>query len=536
MQFINGVMTSAVTYSYVLQPRELGKFTIGPATIEVGGKVLKTAPLVLEVVKGAPARKPQATTPDDLSRQIGDNLFLKASVDRTRVIQGEQIDLTFKLYTRVSVTNYGVSKNPAHTGFWGEEIETPKNISLTTEVINGQQYRVGIIRRMALFPTQSGTLEISPMELETTVKVQDRRSDDAFDPFDSFFRDPFGRNVKYMVKSTPLTITVSPLPAGAPSSFKGAVGGFVMNTTVDRRTTKTNEPITLKVTISGTGNIKLLESPAVDLPADFEQYTPKVSENINRKGKKISGSKSFDRLLIPRYPGERRIKPVEFSYFDLSKRDYVTLRSEPIDLNIEQGIATAAPGAAGITQEDVRLLSEDIRFIKVGNLALSRHDEQLYESPAFIVLLLLPLAGLAGAIVYSRQRQAAMMDEVGYRNRRAIKIAQRGLKHAEQLLNARSSEVSSKKLQFYSEISRAVWKYLSDKLNIQQAELSVDAALIELSRRSVNGEISVALKALLEACEMARFSPAAVDVSAMQKIYDDARKLIIDLERNLKSK
>jgi hypothetical protein len=488
--------------------------------------------LSLEVVKGAPRQKRQAKSSEDLSTQIGDNLFLKASVDRTRVIMGEQINLTFKLYTRVSVTNYSVSKNPALTGFWGEEVESPKNISLTTEVVDGKQYRVGIIRRMALFPTQSGALEISPMELEANVKVQDRR----YDPFDSFFRDPFGRDVKYMVKSAPLRITVSPLPAGAPPSFQGAIGRFAMNTTVDKRTTKTNEPVTLKVTISGTGNIKLLESPAVDLPADFEQYTPKVYDKINRGGKMISGSKSFEYLLIPRYPGEKRIKPIEFSYFDLSKREYVTLSSEPIELNVKQGLVSTAPASTGITREDVRLLSEDIRFIKVANLSLSRQGEQLYETPVFIVLLLLPLAGLAGAIMYSRRRLAAMVDEVGYRNRRAIKIAQRGLKQAEQLLKTSSTDASSQKLQFYWEVSRAMWKYLGDKLNIQQADMSVDAALIELSKRSVNGEISVALKSLLESCEMARFAPTSFEASVMQKIYDDAKKLIIELERTLKSR
>ncbi|MCZ6775344.1 MAG: BatD family protein [Ignavibacteria bacterium] len=533
MQFINGVMSSSVTYSYVLQPKELGKFTIGTASIKVGGKVFTTSPLTLEVVKSPPRQKQHAKSSDNLSTQIGDNLFLKASVDRTRVIQGEQINLTFKLYTRVSVTNYGVNKNPALTGFWSEEIENPKNVSLMTEVVNGKQYRVGTVRRMALFPTQSGSLEISPMELETTVKVQDRRS---FDPFDSFFRDPFGRTMNYMVKSKPLKIKVEPLPAGAPPSFKGAVGRFAMNTTLDRKSTETNEPVTLKVTISGTGNIKLLESPAVDLPVDFEQYTPKVSEKINRGGKKISGRKSFEYLLIPRYPGGKRIKPVEFSYFDLSKRRYVTLRSEPIELQVEQGVIAAAPSTAGITQEDVRLLSQDIRFIKVANLELSRQGERLYATPVFIVMILFPLAGLSGAVVYSRQRQAIRMDEVGYRNRRAIKVAQKGLRQAEQLLRTGSADASAHKLQFYSEVARAVWKYLGDRLNIQQADMSVDAALIELSRRSVNGEISDALRSLLESCEMARFAPTSFEASAMQKIYDDARKLIIELERTLKSK
>jgi hypothetical protein len=532
MQFINGAVSSSVTYSYILQPNEMGKLTIGAASIEAGGKVYKTAPITIEVVKGTP--RPKQPTPDvqdDVSGQIKDNLFLRASVDKAHVMQGEQINLTFKLFTRVSVANYAIDKNPALTGFWGEDIENPKNISLATEVVNGKQYRVGIIRRMALFPTQSGTLEISPMEVQTTVQVQSR----SVDPFDAFFRDPFGRSVNYMVKSEPLKIKVDPLPSGAPSSFKGAVGRFTMNTTVNTKTTKTNEPITLKVIIAGTGNIKILESPEVELPTDFERYTPKVSDDIKRLEGTISGTKSFEYLLIPRYPGRKVVKPVTFSYYDLTKRDYVTLRSPEIELTVEQGAASAAPLIAGSAREDVRLLSQDIRFIKVGNIAFSRQGELPYTSKMFIVLLVLPIMGLVGVLVYARQREAVMMDAVGYRNRRAMKIAQRGLKQAEELLKQDSKSAAEKKLQFYSEVSRALWKYLRDKLNMQQADVSIENTIAELAKRSVNGEISEALRSLLETCEMARFAPTSLSAEAMQKTYDEARNIIVTLERTLKS-
>ncbi|MBI4535029.1 MAG: protein BatD, partial [Ignavibacteriae bacterium] len=270
MQFINGVVTSSVSYTYTLQSKDVGKFAIGPASIEAGGKVYATNPVTIEVVKGSsrPQQQPP-TAKSDVGANIGDNLFLRATVDKSHVIQGEQINLTFKLYTRVSVSNYTVSKNPAFTGFWGEDVETPKNVALSNETVDGRQYRVGIIKRVALFPTQSGTLEISPMEVQTTVQIQDARPSD---PFDAFFRDPFGRNVNYAVKSNAIKIKVDPLPAGAPLGFRGAVGRFTMSTTVDKKTGKTNEPISLKVSLSGVGNIKLLESPQVELPADFEQY------------------------------------------------------------------------------------------------------------------------------------------------------------------------------------------------------------------------------------------------------------------------
>lgn len=532
MQFINGAVSSSITYTYILQPKEIGKFTIGATSIEVGGNVYKTAPLTLEVVKAASRPKTQTSAPADVTGQIGDNLFLKAMVDRTTVVQGEQINLTFKLYTRVSISNYAVDKNPAMTGFWSEDVENPKNIALSNEVVNGKQYRVGVIRRLALFPTQSGTLEISPMEVQTTVQIQSRSTD----PFDAFFRDPFGQSVNHTVKSEAIRIKVQPLPPGAPPSFKGAVGRFTMTTAVDKKTTKTNDPVSLKVTISGTGNVKLLESPEVELPLDFEQYTPKVSDAINRQSDRISGSKTFEYLLIPRYPGQKVIKPVTFSFFDLTKRDYVVLRSPQIELTVEQGPASAAPFVSGGAREDVRLLSQDIRFIKVGTANLARRGEYLYTSGTFVVLMVLPLFALAGAFVYVRQRQAVMMDEIGYRNRRAIKVAQKGLRQAEHLLKTTSSAPSAQKLAFYAEATRALYKYLGDKLNIQQAEMSIEVVMSELEKRSVNGELAASLKSLLESCEMARFAPASLSITAMQQTYDVARKLIIELERTLKTK
>jgi hypothetical protein len=533
MQFINGVVSSSVTYTYVLQPKAVGKWTIGPATIEAGGKTLTSAPIALEVVKGSPRPQQQPTAQPDIAGQIGDNLFLKAIVDKTHVMQGEQLNLTFKLYTRVSVVNYSVDKNPSLTGFWSEEIENPKNIELVTETVNGKQYRVGIIRKLALFPTQSGTLEISPMNVNTTVQVQNR----SLDPFDSFFRDPFGRNVNYAVKSEPLKIRVDPLPPGAPAGFKGAIGSFKMTATVDHNKGVTNEPITLKIAIAGTGNIKLLESPEVSVPADFEQYTPKVTDNTSREGQ-ISGSKSFEYLLIPRYPGIKQIKPMTFVYFDLKKRQYVTLRSEPIELTIEQGATVASPSMAGVSRGDVQVLSEDIRFIKVTDPGLRRGRTFVYNSGIFLFMLALPLVIVGGLVVYSQRREAIMLDTVGYKRRRAMKVAKRGLAQAETLLaksQGRGGAIpGDQKTAFYAEIARALWKYLGDKLNIPPADLSIDRVLQALAASSVNGRVSASLKSLLELCEMARFAPTSVSDAMMRKSFAEAKNIIVELERTVR--
>jgi hypothetical protein len=533
VQIINGSVSSTISYSYILQPKETGKIAIGAASIEANGATYKTQPFVIEVTKATSRPRQQAAAADD-KVELGDNLFLRATVDRSQIVQGEQINLSFKLYTRVSVVNYAVTKTPTMTGFWSEDVEVPKNITLGTETINGKSYHVGVIKRAALFATQSGTLEIGPMEVQATVQVRSRSND----PFESFFRDPFGRNVNYAVSSEPLKIKVEALPAGAPPEFKGAIGQFAMSTVVDKKSTRTNEPVTLKVTISGTGNIKLIEAPQLDVPPDFEQYSPKVSDNISRGSGRISGSKTFEYLMLPRYPGLKVIKPVTMTYFDLGKREYVRLRSPQIELNVEQGTAPQVPLIAGAAREDVRMLSQDIRFIKVANVAFSRVGSLPYTRVSFLVLLALPLAAVAGVWLLVRRRKEEMLDQAGYRNRRAMKVAKKGLHEAEVLLNekgGKSGEPSSaQRLRFYAEVSRALWKYLGDKLNIPQAEFSVAGAAAAITDHSADPALVESLRSLLETCDMARFAPTSLELTAMRNTYEEARRIIVELERTLK--
>ncbi len=532
MQIINGAVSSTVSYEYVLQPKEAGKFEIGPGAIEAGGKVYRSEKLAVEVVKGATRPKPQAQQQGEPQVQIGDNLFLRATVDRSRVTQGEQINLEFKLFTRVAILRPELVKNPTLTGFWGEEVDVPQNAP-PRETYNGKQYQVGIIKKMALFPTQSGALEIGPMELKIGVQVQNR----SVDPFDSFFRDPFGRTVTVPVKSEPLRITVDPLPGGAPAEFRGAVGRFGMSSSIDKKTTRTNEPVSIKVTVSGTGNIKLLEAPSVEFPPDFEQYPPKVTESIT-KGDRISGNKTFEFLVMPRYPGMKTITPVTFVYYDPARREYVRLRSPQMELNVEQGASSPVPLITGGGREDVRLLSQDIRFIKVGSSPFVRKGEYLHTSPLFLILLLLPLMGLGGAIAFAGRRRAVLADEAGYRHRQALKVARKGLKVAEYLLNLKAGPkdgpAANQRLRFYSEVSKALWKYLGDKLSIPPAGLSVEIALTELQRRGVEKGMTSAFRALVETCDAARFAPSSLEVPQMQKTYDEARRVIVELERVLK--
>ena len=521
MQIVNGSVSSSLTFSYVLQPKELGKVTIGVASIEAGGKSYSSAPLQVEVVKGSPHPQRDPGSTSDATAQIGDNLLLKAVVDRSHVLQGEQINLTFKLYTRLQVSNVGMKKAPALTGFWSEEVELPKNITLTSETLNGKRYQVGVVRRMALFPTQSGSLEIGPLELEMMVQVQGRSND----PFGGMFGGFFGQTVKHAASSAPLKITVDPLPPGAPAAFKGAVGHFTLGASVDKKTTRTNEPISLRLTLSGTGNIKLVEAPVLDLPKDFEPFTPKVSENIQKQQDRISGSKTFEYLLFPRYPGAKTLKPVSFAFFDPAKHQYVSLSSPAIEVQVEPGSAPPPSPSLGAAREDVKLLSQDIRFIKVGRLHLGGAT---HTRGWFLLLLALPPLGLGWAVLLARRSASALADAAGTRYRRAAGVARKGLRQAETLLKAGSDPLA-----FHAEVARALYQYLGDKLRIQPADMSIEAALAGLAERSVDAAHCERLRVLLDACEMARFAPMAQEPEALQRTFTEARDLIMDLERTL---
>lgn len=532
MQFINGRMSSSVSYSYILQPRSEGTFSIGPAVIDVDGTQLKTQPITIEVTKSSPqTRQPsrqQRTTEDaELSRQIDENLLLKIAVDKSRVHQGEQITATYKLYTRVNIVNYGVTRAPSLTGFWSEDLEVPKQIQLTTEVLDGKQYRVGILKKVALFPQRSGSLEIDPMEVECIVQVQTRRRGTDF--FDQFFNDPFFgnvSNVSHKVRSEPLKITVLPLPPNPPPGFAGAVGKFSMDAWLDRRETKTNESVTLKVKISGRGNLKLIESPRVVIPSTIEQYDPKISDNITKQGDYIAGSRTFEFLLIPRQTGEQTIPSFPFSYYDIEKKSYVTLTSPEFPLLVERG-TEVVPLASGLSKEDIQLLGEDIRFIKSGNVDFRRRGERFVGSPAFYALSVTPVLAFLGFIMFIRQREKTLGDIATWRRRKAKKMAQQRLSEAKRFLQAKKRE------EFFTEVSRALWGYASNTLNIPVAELTVDTLHRNLEARGVSAEHVQNLLSLLEQCEFARFAPDSNSLQ-MDAIYAEAIHLLSAIENELR--
>lgn len=523
MQIVNGAVSSSISYSYILQPRDAGKFTIGAATIEAEGKKYQTQPITIEVVKGSPqpkARQSENENPDARS-QIGNNLFIKAVVDRTKVYQGEQITVSYKVYTRVQILSYNVAKSPAFTGFWSEDLEVPKQIQLGNETINGKEYAVGLIRKLALFPQRNGALNLEPMEIEVTVPVRKQSSDF----FDNFFDR--SQPVQYKIATEPVNITVEPLPSqNVPAGFNGAVGSYQMEANLDKQDVKTNDAVTLRVKITGQGNLKLLEPPAISFPSDVEKFDPKISNSLNTQGSRISGSRTFEYLLIPRHSGDQKIPPFTFSYFDTVKQKFVSLNSPEFVIKVQRGSESESTSVAGLNREDVKMLGEDIRFIKSGNVSFRRKGESFVGSALFYVLYLSPLFLFILFLVFFKQKEKEMSDVVSLRSRKARKIAKQRLSNAKKLLDEKKKE------EFYSEVSRALWGYLTDRLKIPPSDLNRETIATTLQQHSVSSNTISAIISTMEQCEFARFAPQS-DSLQMEAVFKDTVQLVTQIEDQL---
>jgi hypothetical protein len=523
MQIINGVSSSSLTLSYILMPNTTGAFTIGSASIQYEDKTFTTNPIKVTIVKGS--QKPKTDSGNEISNEeIAKNLFIRATIDKNKVFLGEQVTVTYKLYTRLNIASQmSVDKLPQYQGFWAEELETARNISFTREVIDGQQYSVGLLKRAALFPNQAGKLEVTPFELSIPIQVQKKKNPN--NVWDDFFGDPFGRAeiVEYQAKSNLLKVDVLPLPEdNKPASFRGAVGRFDFSATLDKQKTKTNEPINLKFEISGTGNIKLLELPPFELPNGFEKYDPKVDEQIDRGGK-ISGEKKAEYLLIPRVAGTREISPIEFSYFDPEKKSYQTIKSKSFSVNILQGEGNVEMA----NQQSVEQLESDIRFIKTRFDDVEKQSEILLFRPVFWVMSVVPFLASLVLIGWKRKQDKLSGNQQLLRYSKAEKIARKRFKTAKKLLDQNNVEL------FYSEISQALFGYLEDKFHIPKSQFTLDKAAEELTRRNISVSLVEKMKINAQKCEFIRFAPGTNPSQTMNEMYQSFSDVVIDIERSI---
>lgn len=525
VQIINGQVSqsSSYTYTYILQANKVGKFTIVPAEINVNGKTYKSNYLTIEVVKGQTNNRgnSQGGESGNVSNQ---DLFVRVNVNRTSVYQGEALLAVIKVYTRANIVGFENMKLPSYNGFWSENLETPQQISLKQENVNGTIYNVGVIKKTLLYPQRSGNIKIEPFELECVIQQKVSRNSQSI--FDAFFGSY--QNVKKKVVSQPITINVKELPANKPTDFSGAVGNIKMNVKVDKDKVKTNDAINFKIVLSGSGNLKLIESPKINFPSDFETYDPKVTENISNTEAGSSGTKTFEYLVIPRHSGSFRIPPVTLSYFDTDIKRYKVLTSNEFNIDVEKGNeAESNIVVSGFNKEDVKLIGSDIRYIKTNKPTLKAKDEFLFGSAGFYLSYFGSLAFFIALFIIRRKQIKQNANKMLVRNRRANKTAKKRMKKAALYLKQNNENL------FYDEVLKAIWGYLSDKLQIQIAELSKDAVLDIINNFEIDNETSAKLIQLLDTCEFAKYS-SQHESSQMDVVYKEAENIISIFEQKVR--
>lgn len=525
VQIINGSMSSSKSYSVVLLPRKAGTFDIPPVAITHKGKTYQSNPIRLVVnQQGSPAAPQPGSSPGNEAAEASSDLYIRVVPSRRSAYVNDQITVSFKVYFRVSIRNPDFIKLPETVGFWVEEYEIPQNIPVTAEVVNGIQYNVAEVKKMALFPTKTGQLTLTPMQLAVDV-VERRRRRDPFSSFDSFFDDPFGRTVRKVLATDPVTFTVKPLPeSGKPASFNGLVGNYTMTAELDKTTAKANEAISYRIRLNGTGNLKSLSGLPLEFPASFEVYDPKVKDNVNRSGPRLVSSRELEYVLIPRAPGQYRIKPLEISFFDPSSETYKTLRSPEYLINVGEGENVGGIASnTYLSKSEVKLLGKDINFIKEENLELLPRGYKPYTALWFWSSLILPLIFLGIAYGY-RNYQEKMTTDIEYaRKRKAYKQAEKRLKGASHFLKQR------KYAEFYGEVSRALTGFVADKANQPAAGLLRDNVEKLLRNRKVDGEVVEEYLRCLDEADFRRFAPGETTEEEANFFYKKAEEILVKL-------
>ena len=535
MSIINGNVSRSVSngFSYVIGADMEGTFTIGPASCTVDGKKISSNSFTIKVEKGNPQQQQQAQQQrgwgapshqqqpqqQQATEIDGKSLFARASINKSNPYQGEQIIITYKIYTRVPISQFQIDKLPGNKGFWAEDLSEGRKIKQYEETLNGMTYQVAEIRRGALFAQENGKLTISPLDLDVLAMVQRqrRRSNSIWDLFDDAFFNPTQAVEKHL-RTNSLNVNVRPLPA-APDGYCGGVGNFDAKGDVDTRTVKANEAITYHVTISGSGNLMLINEPTPDFPSTFEVYDPQVNDKINRTDGGVSGSRTFEWIVIPRSQGDYEIPAFNFVYFDPQKGSYVTKQVPAIPLHVEKGDPNAMKNVSS-NQSDVKLLNSDINYVK-SNTSLQRKDATSVPYWFWIALAAIILASIV-AMVIGLKKQQAQQDIAGTRLRRATKEARRRLKNAEKHLRSGDDN------KFYEEIYKAIWGCLSDKFNINLAQLSSDTVRQNLEEKQVAEEQKTQILQTLEDVDFARFAPGDSS-QKKQGIYDKALNMIRNL-------
>ena len=528
-QMINGhtSQSSSITYTYIVAATKGGSYTIPAAHVVVDGKKIASNALTIKVIgsTGSNSRPYNDDEGEEVremgSRISGSDLFIKVSANKKRVYEQEPILLTYKVYTLVQLSQLR-GDMPDLKSFYTQEVDLPQQKSFSLETVNGRPYRTCTWSQYVMFPQTTGKLHIPAITFEGVVIQQNRN----VDPFEAFFNGGSGYvEVKKKIEAPGIEIQVDPLPQ-RPATFSGGVGKFNISAQLDKTETKANDPITLRIIVSGTGNLKLIKQPVINLPKDFDKYEPKVTEQTKLTTAGIEGSKIYDVLIVPRHQGKYDIPPVEFTYFDTSTKRYETVKTEAFHLDVAKGSgASAVSDFSG--QDELQELNKDIRFIKTGDADQHLTGDYFFGSTAYwITIAALVLVFIALFVIF-RQRAIDNANVTAMRGKKANKVATKRLKQAARLMT------DNKPGEFYDEVLRALWGYVGDKLNIPVAQLSHDNISSKLAERGVHQSIIDKFIGALDECEFERYAPGDPKGN-MNKVYDKAMLAIEKIEEVMK--
>ncbi|WP_099465682.1 BatD family protein [Parabacteroides provencensis] len=528
--WVNGQSKSetSISYTYILMPKKEGTFNIPPASIKVKGANYTSNGLVIKVLppdKANNSSNGNEGSSNSSATAIGkDDYFVRMEVSNRNVFEQEGFLVTYKLYaTRPCTLNN--MKYPEFEGFLVQEIDLP-NKQWTQEHYNGRNYFTVIFRQTVLFPQRSGNITIDGGKFDAVIRIATQQKVRSI--FDDFF-DSY-QDVNKILTTAPVTINVKPLPSGKPASFSGAVGNFTMASSISSDNVKTNDAVTIKLKISGSGNIKLIKNPEVVFPNDFDVYDPKVETDFKISTAGVNGSKTIEYMAIPRYAGDFEIPAIAFSYFDVKSGSYKTLTSEPYKLHVEKGKEGEgnAPVMSNFSnKESVKYLGKDIRYLKTKGVTFTSTNDIFFGSAMYFMCYLVPTILFVVFFFIYRKQVKENSNIALVRTKKANKMAVRRLKIAGKLMK------ENKKEEFYDEVLRALWGYLSDKLNIPQANLSKDNVEAELTKYGVEETLINEFMDILNTCEFARYAPSQAS-DAMDKLYDLTVDAIGKMENTIK--
>lgn len=519
VRMVNGRTSVSLTIQYRYQALGEGSHTIPSVELVAEGGTLSTEPLQVTVTTAPPD---EARANDGTG--LGPNdLFITAEASKSSIRVGEPVLVEYRIWTRVDVTNFGMTSVPEPEGFWVEDVTPTGQPEVEQRMRDGVQYASAVIRRVALVPTGAGERTVEPIGMEAQVRVRGGR-----DPFDRFFGGSsfFGTTtVPTTVRSNPLVIDVAPLPPGAPEPFSGMVGSLRVEAFLDRDSVEASDAVTLTVRLTGDGNLRAVPQPALGLPDDFEVFPPEVTETVGATSSGLTGTKTFEYVLIPRAPGRREIPPVRFGYYDLAAGAYRTAESAALPLTVT---GTVVDGPAALRRGGVEQLRQDIRFIRLGPLELRRTGGTLFGTPVFWMLFLLPLVAVGGALALRRHQDLLEGDVAYARGRRASRVARRRLAEARRLAPEDDARA------FYAEVARALRGLVADRLNLAEAGMRTAELDEALADAGVDDATRTALRETLDRCDRQRFAPPGAGAGERSRFLEEAGGLMTALDRRLR--